>query len=193
MVTFYTLDNIWFQYYIENSIGRVAYYARVIRIAMEEQGVLVWTIHIAPRWRACTGPDTDRQYIEIFYFNIPIYIAPWARDHIVHVKHIDNMMPPPFIDNSTHIATSIINISSGSIRVDGYCSEIVTFQYRIADVLGEVLIRPHRYSKHTLPSITGVTALNHSNLKKAIQYVLAKAIHLIWQYVLKVLKTIILL
>ena len=82
------------------------------------------------------------------------------------------MMPPPFIDNSTHIATSIINISSGSIRVDGYCSEIVTFQYRIADVLGEVLIRPHRYSKHILP-IIGITALNYSNLKKAIQYVLS--------------------
>ena len=62
--------------YIEKGVGRVAYYVRLIRIATEEQGVLVWTIHIAPIWQACIGPDTDRQYIEIFSFNIPIYIAP---------------------------------------------------------------------------------------------------------------------
>ena len=142
---------IWFQYYTEKSIGRVAYYVRLIRIATEELGVLVLTIHIAPRWRTRIGHDADRQYIEIFSFNIPLYIAPWARDHIVHAKHIDNTMLP-CIDNSTHIATSIINISSGSIRIDGYCSDILVFQYHIADVLGEVLIHPHRYSKHTLPS-----------------------------------------
>ena len=47
----------------------------------------------------------------------------------------------------------------------------------------------HRYSKHILPSIIWVITLNYRNLKKAIQYVMSKAIHLIWQYVLKVLKT----
>ena len=67
---------IYFQYSIEKGIGTGAYYVRPIRIATEEQGVLVWTIHIARRWQACIGPNTDGQCIEIFSFNIPIYIEP---------------------------------------------------------------------------------------------------------------------
>ena len=91
--------------------------------------------------------------------------------YAIHIEHTVFQC----IDNSTHIATSIINISSGSIRIDGYCSDILAFQYYIADVLGEVLTRPHRHSKHTLPSIIGVTALKYSNLKE-VHYVLSKVI-----------------
>ena len=79
----------------------------------------------------------------------------------------------PCIDNSRYIVTSIITISSGLKRIDGYCSDILTFQYYISDVLSEVLTRPHRYPKHNLPFvIIEVTALNHSYLKKVIQYVI---------------------
>ena len=109
------------------SIGIGAYYDRLIRVATEEQGVLMWTISITPRWWARIGPDTDKQCIEIFSFNIPIYFAPWASDHIVHALHIDNLMLQ-CIDNSTHIATSI-NMLSGSKRIDGHCSDMLTFQY----------------------------------------------------------------
>ena len=45
-------------------------YIRLIRIATEERGVLVWTRHIAPCWG---GTGTDMQCIKTFSSNIPIY------------------------------------------------------------------------------------------------------------------------
>ena len=181
---------IWFQYYIEKNCWNKCVLPQTNTYCYEELGVLEWTIHTARRWWARIGPDTDGQRIKIFSFNIPLYIAPWASNHAVNAIHIDNTILQ-YIDNSTHIATSI-NISSGSIRIDEYCSDILAFQYHIDDILGEVLIHSRQYSKRVLPSTIGVTALNYSILKKTIQYVLPKATYLIWQYVLKVLKTTIL-
>ena len=84
------------------------------------------------------------------------------------------------IDNSTHIAMTIINISSGSIRINGHCSDIWTLHHHVAGILSEVLTCPHLFSKYILPSTIGATALNYSYLKKAIQYVLSKTIHQTW-------------
>ena len=169
---------IWFQYYIEKRIEnrfelnqtKTYCYGGAWHIGVDNTycpplSSMYWTWY----WWAI-------DWNIFFQYSIPIYTAPLASDHIVHAVHIDNIMLQ-YIDNSTHIATSIIRISSGSICIDGYCSEILKFQYHIADALGEVLIRPHRYSKHTLSSTIRVIALNCSNLKKAIQYVLFKAIH----------------
>lgn len=59
---------ICYQYFIEKRIGTGAYYVRLIRSVTEEQGELIWIIHIAPRWRAYIGHDTDRQCIDFFQY-----------------------------------------------------------------------------------------------------------------------------
>lgn len=49
-----------FSMYIDNSIGISSFYIILTRFATEDRGVLVWEIHIAPRWQGCTGSGTDR-------------------------------------------------------------------------------------------------------------------------------------
>ena len=125
---------------------------------------MVWTIHFAPRWRACTGPDTDGHCID--FFSIAQYIlhpepAIILPTQYVLIKWCSNLLI------TQHILRR---------RIDGYCSGMQAFQYHIADVLGEALTYPLRYSKYTLPPTIRVTDPNYSNLKKAIQYLSAKAI-----------------
>ena len=59
----------------------------------------------------------------------------------------------------------LLRLSKDILLVDQYILLRLT-----DDILFGVL---DRYSKHILPSIIGVTSLNYSNLKKAIQYVLS--------------------
>ena len=101
--------------------------------------------------------------ISKYFVPISQYIMHPKPETILSTQYILIIRCSNVIDNSTHITTSIIKISSGSIRIDGYCSDIMTFQYHIDYILGEVLVRPHRCSTHILPSTTGFTVLNYSH------------------------------
>ena len=60
---------------LQKRIGTGAYYIRLICIVTEEQGVLVGQYIWSPVGKDALELYTDGQCIEMFFFNIPIYIS----------------------------------------------------------------------------------------------------------------------
>ena len=121
----------------------------------------MWTLHFVPRWRWIIWSNTEAIYQNIFFHNPNIYCTLSQRLYYCPRNIYCNVITQ-WIKMSAHIATSINNILPGSIGVVGCYFSMLIFQFYIADVLGEVLIRPHQYSTYTLPFTIAVTTLNYT-------------------------------
>ena len=82
-----------------------------------------------------------------------IYITFQPRDDIGNATHIDKVLRQCVENILRRRPSTYCLVQYALLRYPS----MLTFQHYIADILGKVLTRPHRYSKYALPSTTGVT------------------------------------